>query len=247
MELLEKASWQRLMRLADGGSHEAQYEAGYYHEHGTTDEAGHVLAEASISEALRWYTLAAAQGNQHAQNALCTIHSSDEGLPRDFQAAIRWGKKAVAQGNASAAFNLATIYRDRNNPRMAFRWYERAVALGDSGALLATGLCYLFAYGVRQDADSAYRCFERLLRNDPLEQCQRDREDARYWMALIHLVGMGSVRKSVPRARELLEAANGDDDHEQANAILNVIGKTRYLPRPPKEGLSPSSLSAEKT
>ena len=48
-------------------------------------------------------------------------------------------------------------------------------------------------------------------------------------MGIFHLLGFGGVKKSVTKARDLLEAANKDCDHEQANEILNLIGKTKYI------------------
>lgn len=101
--------------------------------------------------------------------------------------------------------------------------------MGDNDSLLTVGLCYLFGFGTDQDCHAAYRCFKNVVNCDPATLCQRSIENAHYWMAVAHLIGMGDAKKSVTQARKMLEIANADDDHEQSNEILNLIGKTKYL------------------
>lgn len=230
MDTIARTRWNELVDLADKGDAEAQWEVGYYHEFGATDEAGNVLAPADPLRARRWYTLSAEQGNEKAQCALSCLLSTGESVEPDLDAAIHWGEKAVAQGSASAAFNLGTIYRDQNKPEMAFRWYERAAAMGDTGAFLDLGLCSLFGFGTKRDAKEAYRCFTRGIEEGRDRASQRTEENALYWMAVLELMGMGNAKQgAVARARKMLESANADDDHEQANDILNIIGKSKYL------------------
>jgi hypothetical protein len=50
-------------------------------------------------------------------------------------------------------------------------------------------------------------------------------------MAIIELLGNGKAKRSLTHARKMLESANADLDHEQANEILNIIGKSKYLPK----------------
>jgi TPR repeat protein len=108
---------------------------------------------------------------------------------------------------------------------MAFRCYQKAVAMGDNDALFQMGICYLFGYGTKQDLDAAYHCLQQIITEDSSKSCQCTKENAYYWMAIFKLVGMGNFKKSVVTARKMLEIANADDDHEQANEILNIIGK----------------------
>ena len=229
MEIITEESWNTLMSLAKNGNDEAQWEIGYYHEYGAVDNSGKILAKVSPSEAVHWYTLSAKQGNASAQCSLSSLLSSGAGIARNYQAAIKWAKKAISQGNASAAFNLGTIYRDLKKPAIAFRWYRQATSMGDIDSFLNVGLCHLFGFGTKQDCDAAYYCFKAVIDDPATASCQRTKENAHYWMAIIHLIGMGSTPKSVPKARQMLEIANIDDDNEQANEILNVIGKTEYL------------------
>lgn len=232
METIEKQKWEELLASAETGSPEAQWEVGYYLEQGAVDTSGDTIVAASASEALRWYSLAAEQGDPSAQMALSNLLSSGDGIERDFAAAIRWARKTMDQGGstaASAAYNLGTIYRDLKKPAMAFRYYRRALSMDDDDALLQIALCHLFGFGTKQDVDAAYAALQRLTTGEPSASCQRSRENALYWIAVLTLLGLGKGRKSVAGARKLLEMANADDDHEQANEILNLIGKSRYL------------------
>lgn len=223
------SKWRALLSLAQSGNAEAQWEIGYCHEFGAVTKSGTVLASVDLLEAKRWYERSAAQGYSAAQCALSALLSSGEGVPRDYVAAIYWVKKAIAQGDASAAHNLGTIYRDQKKPALAFRCYQRAVSMGDKDSLLQVGLCYLFGFGTKQDFAEARRCLELISASDSAAICQRSKEDALYWMAILSLLGIGGTKKSIEHARLMLESANADDDHEQANEILNVLGKSKYL------------------
>ncbi len=229
METINTGKWSELSSLAQRGNAEAQFELGYYCEYGAIDEAGCVVANIDLLEASRWYHCAAVQGNAGAQSALSNLLSTGDGVARDCVAAVSWAKKAVAQGDASAAHNLGTIYRDQRKPAIAFRWYQRAVFMGNYDSLLQVGLCCLFGFGVKQDYVAARRHLEQINAGDPAASCQRTKEDALYWLAILQLLGIGGTRKSISRIRQLLENANSDDDHEQANELLNIIGKSEYL------------------
>lgn len=229
MEIIEKDKWEKLLALAENGDAEAQTEVGYYYEEGAVDESDNLLAEKNSLMALHWNTLSAKQGNQYAQISLSRLLSTGEDIKQDYEAAIYWAKKAMKQRNAIAVYNLGTIYRDIKKPAMVFRCYQQAVAMGDKNALLDVGLCHLFSYGTKQDLNAAYNCFQQIIAGDSSNSYQRTKENAYYWMAIFKLVGMGNTKKSVVTARKMLEIANADDDHEQANEILNIIGKTKYL------------------
>lgn len=229
MEPIEKEAWDKLLALAQAGDRQAQWEAGYYHEHGGANRAGLVVVERNRAEAIRWYTQSAESGDAAAQCALSNLFSTPEGGERDFKQAIFWARKAIAQGNASAAYNLATIYRDLNRPKRAFHWYKRAAEMGDGDALLQIGLCRMFGFGTAQDLAAAAKCFEAVFSDNSARSCQRSKEDALFWAGVLQLLRKGAAGRSLSRARAMLESANADDDHRQANELLNLIGKTAYL------------------
>lgn len=228
MNIILRKHWNSLRSTADSGDANAQWELGYCYETGAKDKSGRLLAAANPEVAIQWYQASASQGNRQAQNSLGVILSSGGEVPKDLPRAIYWSKLAIAQGDSTAAFNLATIYRDMGKPKLAFRCYQKSGAMGDNDAHLQIGLCHFFGFGTRQDFASARSSFERVIGCAPSTCCQRSIENARYWLSVLQLI-RGPMRKGkLARVRSLLEMANADDDHEQANELLNLIGKTRY-------------------
>jgi len=63
----------------------------------------------SNEEALKWYRLAAAQGNADALYMLGVCYQHGQGVPRDLDEALRLYKRAAAQGSAEAAAAVGQI------------------------------------------------------------------------------------------------------------------------------------------
>ncbi len=223
MEQLSKKDWKALLLAAEHADPEAQWELAYYYEHGARSKSGEILTTAARPKALTLYMAAAQKGHVHAQNALSNLLST--GDDPDYHAAIYWGKAAMKQGDASAAFNLGTIYRDMNKPALSYRNYCAALEMGDMSALLQIGLSLLFGYGVVRNIQQAEASFDRILQPEARQSSQRTREDALYWLSVISLMGLSAEKRPVTRTRTMLTVANVDDDHEQANQILNLIGR----------------------
>ena len=57
-------------------------------------------------EAVRWYRLAADQGNAEAQFSLGLRYVTGRGVPQDDREAVRWWRLAADQGNAEAQDHL---------------------------------------------------------------------------------------------------------------------------------------------
>jgi TPR repeat protein len=62
------------------------------------------------AEAVKWYRLAAAQGDASAQFNLGVMYSSGQGVLQDYAEAVKWYRLAAAQGDASAQLNLGVMY-----------------------------------------------------------------------------------------------------------------------------------------
>ena len=62
------------------------------------------------AEAVRWYRLAAEQGEAIAQNNLGLMYSNGWGVPQDYAEAIRWYRLLAEQGKAGAQNNLGVMY-----------------------------------------------------------------------------------------------------------------------------------------
>lgn len=222
METLSEKQWHALVKSAEQGSAEAQWELGYYSEHGLRSKSGKVLSKQDRAAAIRWYLQAAKQ--DYADAKISLSNGLSDGDHPDYKGAIYWAKSAIKQGKATAAYNLGLIYRDLGKPKAALRYYRLAVALGDVGACLQIGLCHLLGHGTRMDHAAAQECFAKVVQASKEEITQRSREDALYWLALLNLMGLGK-RRDVTQARAMLAQANVDNDHEPANELLNVLGK----------------------
>ena len=222
MEQISDKRWHALVASAKSGDAASQWELGYYSQTGAASKSGKVLSHQSTAEAIRWYRHAASQNYAAAMVSLSSILS--DGDPPDYKAAISWAKSAMALGEASAAYNLGNIYRDLGRPKEALRHYQIAASMGDCEAHLQIGLCSLFGHGTAPNPVAAAKCFQQVIKAPPATVSPRDREDAQYWLGLLVAMGIGQTR-NLARARRLLELANIDDDHEQANNILNAIGR----------------------
>lgn len=227
-----KSQWRALLNKANKGDTEAQWEVGYYFQHGLTVNSLQVVVNPKT--AVYWYKCAAKQGNDSGQLSLSDAYSEGFGVKKNPKKAIFWAKQALKNGSSSASHNLACIYRDLQKPKKSFKYYKRAVKMGCMDDLLETGLCYLFGYGVKKNQRKAKQCFKRLLQNKH-EISQRAYENGNYWLSLILLLESGkntsqnNTEQQFSRARKLLDVANRDNDHEQANDVLNLIGKSERL------------------
>ena len=62
------------------------------------------------AEAVRWFRLAAEQGDATAQFNLGVMYDNGEGVPKDAAEAVRWFRLAAEQGYAAAQLNLGVMY-----------------------------------------------------------------------------------------------------------------------------------------
>ena len=115
------------------------------------------------AEAVRWYRLAAAQGNALAQNNLGLMYDDGRGVPEDDAEAVRWYRLAAAQGNASAQFNLGLMCANgRGVPQdnvSAHMWLNLATAqsMGEEREQSATMRDAVAERMTREDLSEAQR------------------------------------------------------------------------------------------
>lgn len=91
-------------------------------------------APRDLSEAERWFRLAAEQGRAGAQHRIAGLYLYGEGRPADFTEAARWFRMAAENGYGTSQYMLGTLLaegrgvpRDMTEARM---WFERAAAQG---------------------------------------------------------------------------------------------------------------------
>ena len=62
------------------------------------------------TEAVKWWRLAAEQGNAPAQFVLGSMYHIGEGVPKDDAEAVKWFRLAAEQGDAAAQSTLGVRY-----------------------------------------------------------------------------------------------------------------------------------------
>ncbi len=147
--------------LARKGDPDAQVALGDAHRDGFK-----TLVSQNHTEAVRWYLLAAGQGNAEAQSALGDMYHSGRGVPRNYDEAATWYRRAAEQGVATAQNNLAVMYDKGDGVPQdyakALKWYRRAAEQGSAAAQFRLGGMYNLGHGVAQNHTEAAKWYRRV-------------------------------------------------------------------------------------
>ena len=85
---------------------------------------------------MRWFFLAAVQGDAFAQFNLGAMYYEGQGVERNYQEALDWFRQAADQGDQKAQVNLGVMYAQAQgvpqNYVEAYKWFS-VVALDQSG------------------------------------------------------------------------------------------------------------------
>jgi hypothetical protein len=114
-------------------------------------------------KALKWYRLAADQGNAIAQSNLGAMYANGQGAAQDDKEAVKLFRLAADQGNAIAQFNLGKMYYVgqgvAQNYNEAEKWSRLAATQGNANAQYALGWLYDTGQGVPQDTKEAMKWY----------------------------------------------------------------------------------------
>ena len=87
--------------------------------------------------AMKWYTLAAEQGDASAQSNLGWMYNQGKGVPQDDKTALKWWRLSAEQGDAGAQNSLGGMYRKGTgvlqDHKTAAKWYKLAAEQGYAG------------------------------------------------------------------------------------------------------------------
>lgn len=146
-----------LRRRAESGDAAAQLALGLRNHEGVNG------APPNYAQALKWFALAAAQGNATAQFSLGNLYDKGRGVARDGAEAFSWYRKAAEQGFPAAQLNVGIMYEagDGVAPDLveAARWYRRAAEQRVPTAQYNLGCLYAKGHGVAQYFEEAYAWF----------------------------------------------------------------------------------------
>ena len=116
-----------------------------------------------MSEAVRWYRLAAEQGLARAQLSLGLMYANGRAYRRTMPTAVRWYRLAAEQGNDFAQWRLGNMYNYGwgvpEDDAEAVRWYRLAAEQGNDFAQWRLGNMYATGWGVPEDDAEAVRWY----------------------------------------------------------------------------------------
>ena len=112
-------------------------------------------------EAVKWFLLAAEQGESGAQYNLGSMYLHGQGVPKDDAEAMKWFRKSAEQGYVLSQFNLAGGYAEGRGVQQDFeeaaKWCRKAAEQGDTSAQFQLGLMYEAGRGVNRDRQEAVK------------------------------------------------------------------------------------------
>jgi TPR repeat protein len=172
---------------------QANYELGGAFRHGQG-------VNKDLVESLKWYSLAANQGNAKAQFSLGNIYAEGLGTEKSFKTAISWFEKA-ATTNAEFEYRLGKIYIEGKllpqDIKLGLQKVKSAVAHENSNAQVYMGELYLSGTHIKQNYAEAIKLFRKSVNLD-----------GRYQLANLYKDGIGVERNSVA-AWALLSGVGG--------------------------------------
>lgn len=137
----------QLRERAEAGDPEAQTVLGVLY---TTGATNYGIAQ-DFTEGIRWYRLAADQGEVTAQYNLGLSYQEGTGVEQNLATAFDWFERAADQGDPKAQYETGLAYftgeGTKQNYKRARKWYERAAKQGHAGAQHNLGLIYLEGIG----------------------------------------------------------------------------------------------------
>jgi TPR repeat protein len=147
------AEWRKKAEAGDAKFQEIMGEC-YY------DASSSFGVPKDYAEAVKWYRLAAEQGNVFAQYELGRMYHNGTGVPKDYAEAAKWWRLAAEQGNAGAQSNLGVFYANGvgvpKDSAEAVKWYRKAAEQGLAMAQTNLGAMYYDGEGVPKDLVQAH-------------------------------------------------------------------------------------------
>ena len=123
------------------------------------DDAYHrgmnAILKGNYAEAIKWYRVAADQGDPRAQTALGDMNDGGVGMPQNYAEAIKWYRVAADQGDPRAQTALGDMNDGGvgmpQNYAEAIKWWRRSADQGYALAQWKLGLAYAYGEEVAQD------------------------------------------------------------------------------------------------
>lgn len=224
--ILNNNDWQILLKKAEQGNSKAMNEVAFNYEHGLTAD-GIVIVEKNTQLAFDWTKKSYETGDLDGMINYANYLSDGKYLfcEKNIQLAMKLYEKAMHLGSSVAAYSLGIEYRNQHNFEKAFELYSKSNKNSGDIPDLTIGLCYYYGIGIEKNKLQALKIFEsiNLNVNTPYEV-----DEANYLLGKLYLEGE-IVEQSIDKARYYLELADKDGDHNSAQELLFVIGRSPFI------------------
>lgn len=154
------ADFKSVLKMAQKGDTEAQYEVGYMYLWGRDG------APWNSKKAIEWYVKAAGSGHVNARNELGIIYATGRiGIKTDYSKAQELFLKAGADGCGNAFGNLAWMYMKgigfEVDYQKAIEYFTKGANLGDRECMMNLGWIYSQGLGVSKDSKKAREWYDK--------------------------------------------------------------------------------------
>jgi hypothetical protein len=120
-----------------------------------------VQVEQDLTEAAKWFHLAAQQGQVQAQFNLGMMYAIGQGVEQNHSEAVKWYRLAAGQKLAIAQLNLGVAYATgagiAQDEARAMKWFRLAAVQGAAQAQFNLAVMYANGQGTAQNLPEAYR------------------------------------------------------------------------------------------
>lgn len=171
--------------------------------------------EKNLTEAVKWYRLAAEQGYAPAQFELADFYYDGKGVEKDLAEAVKWFRKAAEQGHEVAQYNLGILYKYgygvEKELTKAVKWIRKAAEQGYDSAQYELAVCYGIGSGVEKDYKEAAKW--------ALEAAKQGNDKAQYALGWCYKQGCGVDINQDEAIRWFTKSA--DQGNEKAKRVLS--------------------------
>jgi TPR repeat protein len=119
----------------------------------------------NYKEAVKWYKMAAEQGNSEAQACLGNCYYFGIGINKNYEEAVNYYRKSANQGDKEGESGLGDCYyfgRGVNkNYKTAVEYYTKSANKNKTGAQYMLGWCYYHGQGVKLNKAEGIRWYKK--------------------------------------------------------------------------------------
>ena len=134
-----------------------------------------------------------------------------------YEEAINNNKVIISTGN------LGFIYRDKQNFEKAFEYYCKEEEFDDAFHSKMIANCYFYGIGVEKNKAKALEILKQI---NLTYSTKKSIQDVNHMIGRMYLEGE-IVEKSIEKARYYFEMANEDNDHENSQDLLLILGRNK--------------------